>query len=261
MVPDIYVICLESKFAERGAATLTFLANNIDKHLYGTLKKFTAVTPSDFIIEDTASARQVAIIRGRKRRVEQGDMSKHAQVACALSHISLWQLCVQTNNPIVVVEDDVHPLNMSKRLKEALELNGDVVLISCAKLVRNDRTKTVSRFSGTGSYFITPNGASSLLKHVYPVSMHVDYYMSTCIAAYNLNVLGVDNAQGQLDMVSGKLSTLDHSSLLEVQVSRLEVVVFVLACLIAITVLVCGVHGIKMFEVWRHHQTHHSYSS
>ena len=92
MVPDIYVICLESKFAERGAATLTFLANNIDKHLYGTLKKFTAVTPSDFIIEDTASARQVAIIRGRKRRVEQGDMSKHAQVACALSHISLWQL-------------------------------------------------------------------------------------------------------------------------------------------------------------------------
>ena len=258
MVPDIHVICLESKFTERGAVTLAFLASNIDKHLYRTLNKFTAVTPSDFVVEDKASVRQLTIIKGRKGRIEHADMSSRAQVACALSHMALWKLCADTNQPIVVVEDDVRPRNMSERLKQASGLKGDVVLLSCANLVRNDQTKHVSSFSGTGSYLITPRGARTLLKHAHPVSMHVDYYMSTCIAAYNLNVMAVDNARGQWDMPSSKLSTLEHTKFVfDIQVPCLELVSLMLSLVLALCVLIFLGCGVAMMCTWRRKHNPH----
>ena len=256
MLPNIHVICLESKFAERGAVTLAFLASNIDKNLYGTLQKFKAVTPNDFDVDAVASAQQVAIIKGRRGRVEHADMSSKAQAACALSHVSLWQLCAESNHPIVVVEDDVHPHDMSIRLREAFRLKGDVVLLCCAKLVRNDKTKQVSSFVATGAYYLTPSGANKLLKHVFPVAMHVDYYMSACIATYNLEVFGVDNSDDQWNMPSSKLSTLEHTkTLFDIKVPRLVFVVCTLATLLA--VLFLAFFGAGLVILHKHRSVHY----
>lgn len=235
---------------------MDYFETHVDKTLYKNLVRFNAITPNDFDVEAVASAQQVAIIKGRRGRVEHADMSSKAQVACALSHVSLWQLCAESNHPIVVVEDDVHPHDMSIRLQAAFRLKGDVVLLCCAKLVRNDKTKQVSSFVATGAYYLTPSGANKLLKHVFPVAMHVDYYMSACIATYKLEVFGVDNSDDQWNMPSSKLSTLEHTkTLFDIKVPRLLIVVYTLATLLGMLFL--AFFGAGLFILHKHRSVHY----
>jgi GR25 family glycosyltransferase involved in LPS biosynthesis len=247
MLPNVYFICLETKFLSRGKPTMEFFEAHVDNTLYKNLVRFNAVTPNEFDVEVKASTQQVAIIKGRKERVVHADMSSKAQVACALSHITLWKLCADTNQPIVIIEDDVMHSNMSRRLKEAYTMTGDVVLLCCASNDSDKLTKKVKSFVATGAYYLTPNGAKTLLKHALPVSMHVDYYMSTCIAAYDLRVLSVANSDDQWDMPSSKLSTLEHTkTLFDIQVPRLELVVLMLAIILFICCVIFGGCGVSM---------------
>ena len=244
MLPSIYVICLESKFDARGRVTIEYITKHVDKALYNKIEKFVAITPNDFDVENVASARQVAIIKGKRRRVVHADMSSRSQVACCLSHIALWKRCTETKQAMIIVEDDVMPPNMSQRIYEATNLKGNVVLFCCASTVKDTHTNKVSKFEGLGGYYITPHGATILLTHALPVTMHIDHYVSTCIATNDLEVYTVKNANDQWDLPESKLSTLGHSkSLFEIQVPRLEAITSILTCAITVVVFVLIILG------------------
>ena len=230
---DIHIICLESLFDSRGKQTLDFVRSSVDKSLYNKLSVFKAVTPKDFVLEDVVATSQIPIIRQRRRRVTHSDLSKASQVACALSHIALWEVCQAQNRPLVIMEDDVCPPNLSERIKSATKVAAHITLISSATQTWDAGRTHITSFTGTGAYYLTPQGARLLLKHARPISMHVDRYIPTCIKAYNLTVFAVEGSSDQL-LLENTQSTLGHStSEFDIYVPCLQIIVVILSVLIA----------------------------
>jgi|688.fasta_scaffold07723_13 GR25 family glycosyltransferase involved in LPS biosynthesis len=230
---DIHIICLESLFDTRGKQTLDFVKHNVDKSLYNKLSVFKAVTPNDFVLEDVVATSQLPIIKQKQRRITHSDLSKASQVACALSHIALWEVCNAQNSPLVIMEDDVCPPNLSNRIKSAAKSAAHVTLISSATQTWDAAHSKVTNFTGTGAYYLTPQGARILLKHARPVSMHVDRYMPACIKAYNLTVFAVEGSSDQL-LLGHNPTTLGHStSEFDIYVSCLQIIVLILVVLLA----------------------------
>lgn len=225
---------------------MSFLEAQLDKSLYEELIKVKAVTPKDFVLEDTVDTKQFAIITKKLPRVVHADLGKPEQVGCAVSHISVWKTCAETNRPVVVVEDDVRPSNISKRIRQALTFkDAHLVLLACNSCSRNNQRK-VSQFTGTGAYYLTPQGAAMLLKGATPVSMHIDHYMSTCIDAYDLRVFCVDRANDQADTKNG--STLGHGeNMMAIVVPRLEITIGLLA-FVLVLVIILGTVGLVLLK-------------
>ena len=243
---DVHVICLESAYHIRGKKTMLFLEEQLDKTLYDKLVKVKAVTPKDFVLEDSTDTKQFSIITKKLPRVVHADMDKPEQVGCALSHIGVWKTCAETNRPVVVVEDDVRPSNISERIRQALTFkDGHLVLLACNSYSHNNQHK-VSKFTGTGAYYLTPQGATILLKGATPVSMHVDHYMTACIDAYDLRVFSVDHANDQADTKNG--STLGHgANVMAIVVPRLEITIGLLA-FVLVLVIVLGTVGLVLLK-------------
>jgi GR25 family glycosyltransferase involved in LPS biosynthesis len=245
MLPDVHVICLESAFATRGKQTLAFVEAHLDKHLYNQLIQSKAITPSDFRLEDVVDTTQYVIVSGKQPRVTHADLDNTRQVACALSHVSIWRICVESQRPVVVFEDDVRPNNISQRLRQAQSFDSDVVLLSCAFSKKDSLTHKVASFTGAGCYYLTPQGASVLLKGAHPISMHIDHYMSTCIDAYDLRVFGVQNNNDQTKTQRG--TTLAHGNVMAIVVPRLEIINNLLASTLALVILL-GTLGLLLLK-------------
>ena len=259
--PDLYVICLANSFASRGAATLAFLHREIPADQRGSIVRFNAVTPADFVLQDVASASQVAIIRGKAPRVTHNDMSDSKQVACYLSHKALWQVCADSGKPIVVVEDDARPSNMAGRIQQALSAHSELANAASQRgepevplvvLLQNGSTSfltnhdvgsafAVKYFTGTSAYYVTPSAARLLFTRSPLAEMHVDRFMPTCIAAYDLAVYAVPGSADQ----STADSTLMHSSDWDIVTERQQLVTWMLAGVVialfiwAVTAQVC----------------------
>ena len=297
--PDVYVICLASAFDKRGAKTIEFLQtrlfSNVSSSSNGaTVKRFNAITPADFQVEDVVSVAQLAIIRGRAPRITHTDMSNTNQVACYLSHEALWKVCVDAGKPIVVVEDDAQPSNVASRIASARRIKklsrtsssaskkaGESASASASASTSASKSKRtsfikgkiegnsaqveetplvvllqhgpqyesrsiclksgtesayassqvcyprVSSFFGAGMYYLTPAAAQLLLKHSAPAAMHVDHFMSTCIASYDLVVYSMPGAADQ----SGSESTLGHSSIWLIVTERQKLFIILLLIL------------------------------
>lgn len=238
MLPDVHVICLDSVFETRGKLTLAFIQANLSKSFYNTLIASKAVTPSDFVLEGVVDVSQLSIISGKTPRVTHADLQNSRQVACALSHINVWHTCIETQRPVLVFEDDVRPKRLSVRLEQARMLvDADLVLLACTYSSKNSTTKQVYNFGGAGCYYLTPQGATTLLKGALPISMHIDHYMSTCIDAYGLRVFGIENNIDQTETESG--STLGHSrNMTTIVVPRLEILVTTLSIVLFVLILV-----------------------
>ena len=255
-LPDVAVICLASAWARRGAHTMAYLERELPLDQVGAIMRFNAVVPADFDVSEVASAAQVAIIRGRAPRLSHADMSKPQQVGCYMSHKALWQVCADSGRPLIVVEDDVRPSRLADRVTSARLRHSMyaadaalVVLMQCcglASAVHVGPCTPVQQFVGAGMYYVTPAAARLLLRHSCVATMHVDWYMSTCIRAYDLPVFAVPGAGDQFSLDS----TLAHSALWDIVTERqkcMVIVASVLACVflmwaVAVTVY-AGVRG------------------
>lgn len=111
--------------------------------------------------------------------------SKLSAVGCSLSHIALWKRSVELDEPIIVVEDDVH---LDKNfMHHAIEMiPNDVDFASIVYLPFADRSccdrgwcniQPRMGFGGTQMYYVTPRGASVLLQQALPIVSQIDVYI------------------------------------------------------------------------------------
>lgn len=110
--------------------------------------------------------------------------SKLSAVGCSLSHIALWEKCVELDEPIIVVEDDVQ---LDARHAEAVKsIPLGVDFASIVYLPFADRSscnhgwcsiQPRMGFGGTQMYYVTPRGAAILLKQALPVVSQIDVYI------------------------------------------------------------------------------------
>ncbi|WP_267523523.1 glycosyltransferase family 25 protein [Campylobacter sp. MG1] len=107
--------------------------------------------------------------------------------ACFASHFLLWQKCIEENEPIIVLEDD---LKFSDEFNENtlnLILNSKYDYVRLYKLfdkkiykINNNFYKTYKKLSGAQAYLLKPNAAKKFIKYarywVYPVDDYMDTF-------------------------------------------------------------------------------------
>lgn len=114
-------------------------------------------------------------------------MTNKAQIGCALSHIALWNECVHKNRPLVIIEDDTVVQSTRKELDIQIRRSTLTCLIYWY-LSNEAHSGKVSEirdtFYGTQAYYIEPPAAKLLLRHAFPLSLHIDRYMAYVAARF-----------------------------------------------------------------------------
>ena len=125
-----------------------------------------------------------------KVRKNHEDLGSVGAVGCYLSHYKVWNQIIESNEPAIVVEDDVlcHPLlNEFELSKDASPLkNFDFVLLASELRERNllprPNTQGVYPYHGmffqTHFYYLTPQGAQFFASKALPIAHQVDSYMA-----------------------------------------------------------------------------------
>ena len=181
-----FVICLEKKRKERCDV-------NFDsyKKVFNDVSKFTAVDANKIDINNNK------IVHPFTQLTIQNKLSDDlffiqgkGTIGCSLSHIELWKKCIELNEPIIIIEDDVKFTDKINReiIKGLENLPEDTDFASLMyipifnpvqykKYNKNWNKIMGPKFAGLQIYYITPRGASILLKNSLPITTHADQWV------------------------------------------------------------------------------------
>lgn len=178
MIPA-FLICLERLRGEACQQT-----NLEDVFPHNLTSVFPAVDASLISLQDDRISPFARYHIGQDLDTDFMHTSKLSAVGCSLSHIALWQKCIELDEPIIVVEDDVH---LDARHAEAVKsIPPGVDFASIVYLPFADRSSCDHGwcsihprigFGGTQMYYVTPRGAAILLEQALPVVSQIDVYI------------------------------------------------------------------------------------
>ncbi|HHP0487342.1 TPA: glycosyltransferase family 25 protein [Vibrio harveyi] len=119
-----------------------------------------------------------------------GYQLKTSEVACFSSHYELWVRCTELDEPIIILEDNVDPVEGLKQvLTHTLPLTStyDYIKLSATQkraftpIIPIDDSHMLGGYSagtcGTTAYIVTPKAASKFVKHAQEFIEPVDDYM------------------------------------------------------------------------------------
>ena len=110
-------------------------------------------------------------------------------LGASMSHISLWKKCIELNQPIIVLEDDVRiTCDKCKHFEQSLnEKPNDCDFLSLMYIRNKSTLSTLDTekfkymndpyFMGAQAYYITPNAAKKLTQYALPITMHIDIHI------------------------------------------------------------------------------------
>ncbi|OBV29120.1 hypothetical protein BKN38_05165 [Helicobacter sp. CLO-3] len=106
------------------------------------------------------------------------------ELACFASHFALWKKCVELDEPIFILEDDVDFCEDFARGVDRIAQSGyDFARLSWRTfhtmyLLEEHFALAPSLMLGTSAYYLTPRAARKLIKHAQSIFVAVDYYVS-----------------------------------------------------------------------------------
>ena len=125
------------------------------------------------------------------------DINHINSVGSALSHYKLWQKCLEYNKPILIFEDDIELVKgidnkLIKLINNYLKNDSNQGIlflyslihskIICKKEFNQDYIQMNDYLSenslGLQAYIITPKIAEILIENFFPITLHVDWYIS-----------------------------------------------------------------------------------
>jgi glycosyl transferase family 25 len=150
----------------------------------------------EFEIFDAIDAGECGFLHSEKRNEDKsikrfGYKLLDSEVACFSSHYEVWKRCVESNEPILVIEDNVtlnkNFFNSYKQLGNYARSHEFVKLFSAFTPKRTELVEKLSdgsalvrhfpRTDGTKGYVISPQGAEKLVKGAKEFIEPVDNYM------------------------------------------------------------------------------------
>lgn len=145
---------------------------------YGVeVEKFPAVTPRDPNFKDLVKEKKLV-----ESNFESGYSKKENALACFLSHLSLWEKCVESNTDICILEHDAVFVG---RVPALFGFNKVVTLGQPSYGVYNTPTQLGTQplrqkeyFKGAHAYAMRPSGAKELLSKVADYSRPTDVYLN-----------------------------------------------------------------------------------
>jgi GR25 family glycosyltransferase involved in LPS biosynthesis len=184
------------------------------------------------------------------------DIQSLGAVGCSLSHISLWQKLVDSSEEVFHITEDDACVNASSEkvnafLKEVEEIDPDwdVVYIGynpCSIYKQISISPTVQKINslsfGTQSYLIRKKGAEKLLRKAFPISQHVDTYMSIMAAHAGVRSYRPSKPFVKQPLIPFGAMASDISSIslykLKAPITRLPTSILLMSVLISIFVIV-----------------------
>ncbi|TVO35955.1 glycosyltransferase family 25 protein [Vibrio algivorus] len=144
----------------------------------------------------------------------------HSEIACFSSHLEIWKLCVQKDEPFIVLEDNV---NINPEFARVISSLGayleryEYIKLSATKksqfksidsvCANFQLVKYCKNTRGTTGYIITPSAAEKFILGAQNIIEPVDDYMEK---AWRHNVECV-HVQPDIVTRSGKKSTIFHN--------------------------------------------------
>lgn len=110
------------------------------------------------------------------------------EIACWASHFLLWKKCVELNQPIVVLEDDIETDSepFQSALKKISESKYEYVRLMAfgkrkanARRLDEDFIEFLGNPSGAQGYWLTPRAAKKFIRHAKPWYFSQDDYMDS----------------------------------------------------------------------------------
>jgi GR25 family glycosyltransferase involved in LPS biosynthesis len=129
--------------------------------------------------------------------------SKPGVVGCFLSHFTLWQKCLELNEPIAIFEDDVLFLK-----PPPTNLNFDDVL-KLDKLSQGKKYAGGDWWEGAHAYILKPSGAKKLIDWSYSNGiLPADWMLGTNIlnVDFNTDKRVILNPESQIDLANKSLT-------------------------------------------------------
>lgn len=127
-------------------------------------------------------------------KIFRGKRLSDGEKACYASHFALWKLCIKTNKPCLILEDDVGFLDGFDRVVErlcALDYKPEYMRLRASgkfkiyselkKFEDGDKWAFVrEKASGTQGYYLTPSSAKKFISHsrhfIFPVDDYMDMF-------------------------------------------------------------------------------------
>lgn len=119
-------------------------------------------------------------------KVHRAKDSTDGEKACYASHFCLWQKCIELNEPIIVLEDDInfapHFLEGLERIKNS---GYEYVRLRAIKMpkkryiiyLKDYFALLIGDVAGTQGYYLTPSAAKKFIHNTRYWSLPVDIYM------------------------------------------------------------------------------------
>lgn len=161
--------------------------------IFPNIQRFKAVEGAKLDVNRLTKMRMVspyAEFNIERGRTSHDIFETKGAIGCYLSHLKLWELCIQRNENVMILEDDIVPTkdfnneNLNYYLNEIPKEAG-IIIIGYAKDIdgqydvnkKKGIVRLLGRFQGTLGYIVTPKAARALVSHAYPMFLHVDIYV------------------------------------------------------------------------------------
>ncbi|MCA3953711.1 glycosyltransferase family 25 protein [Vibrio vulnificus] len=133
----------------------------------------------------------LALYDERKFKKIRGYYLKNTELACFYSHFSLWKTCLESNQPLIILEDNVdinvHFHNIVDELKESQGLHNLIKLSGSKRKVKHRKLSSINTqfsiikhtkpTSSAMGYILYPNVAKKLIDGLKSITSPVDDYM------------------------------------------------------------------------------------
>ena len=193
-----FVICLEKKADERCNVNMKGILSVFPK-----AQRTRAVDASTLRVDDSRISCYARYYIQTKKESDWMHLGNINAIGCYLSHIELWRRCVQLNEPIVIIEDDIHLTSQkSDQIREAvtsIPSDCDFAGIMHSNLFPHTNSKQCDGkwcdcsshhiYMGLMMYCVTPRGARILLRDALPVVVHIDSYIGYITSVSEIKAL------------------------------------------------------------------------
>lgn len=164
-----------------------FMKNVKEKGLiFSNLERFSAVDAKKLDDQYINSVIDVSARKGAfGKREYHEELNGRGSVGCYLSHFALWKKCVELNQPILIMEDDI---NFVENFMEKLQKVSDflpkkgLTLFNYQFNTRPDKENEyifkVKHFFGLGFYTITPDFIKKIMDFLFPIKYQIDSVLS-----------------------------------------------------------------------------------
>lgn len=168
-----FVITIEDNYLSNQAADRCIASAK----KYGvTVEKWSAMTPRNPVFSKTVEEKKLAV-----RHFESGHSRKENALACFLSHMSLWEKCIEDNEEILILEHDAVFMNTMPKI-----LFDKIITIGQPSYGKYYHPSTLGvqplsqkeYFKGAHAYIVKPAGARDLITMVADYSRPTDVYLN-----------------------------------------------------------------------------------